>query len=194
MYNISEGHSATKGNELGIFEGIGDVYAQEDLNLFFSNLYSYVIFNHISSSWLDFGLTCPAGKSPRAHTQLSSQLMVARLLQTFPMLGLSPIWTSKSLTRLSGHRTPSFSKAMICITKTIIPSMASSTRFWTPSMARTAVPSRLWTLHTPIRQTGATRAPCNVACTTHPRSSRFPMAPPRRISPFPISGDNVPNL
>lgn len=42
MYNISEGHSATKGNELGIFESIGDVYAQEDLNLFFLNLYSYV--------------------------------------------------------------------------------------------------------------------------------------------------------
>ncbi|KAJ5780090.1 hypothetical protein N7457_005250 [Penicillium paradoxum] len=40
MYNISEGHSATKGNELGIFEGIGDVYAQEDLDLFFSTLYS----------------------------------------------------------------------------------------------------------------------------------------------------------
>ncbi|KGO73973.1 Peptidase S8/S53, subtilisin/kexin/sedolisin [Penicillium italicum] len=42
MYNISEGHSVTKGNELGIFEGIGDVYAQEDLNLFFSNLYSKI--------------------------------------------------------------------------------------------------------------------------------------------------------
>jgi hypothetical protein len=42
MYNISQGNSATKGNELGIFEGIGDVYAQEDLDLFFSTLYSYV--------------------------------------------------------------------------------------------------------------------------------------------------------
>ena len=44
MYNISEGHTATKGNELGVFEGVGDVYAQEDLDLFFSNLYSYVAF------------------------------------------------------------------------------------------------------------------------------------------------------
>ncbi|KAJ5973138.1 uncharacterized protein N7479_003056 [Penicillium vulpinum] len=42
MYNISDGHSATKGNELGIFETIGDVYAQEDLNLFFSRLYSKI--------------------------------------------------------------------------------------------------------------------------------------------------------
>jgi tripeptidyl-peptidase-1 len=38
MYNITEGTSATKGNELGIFEGLGDVYAQEDLDLFFTTL------------------------------------------------------------------------------------------------------------------------------------------------------------
>lgn len=41
MYNITQGHSATKGNELGIFEGVGDVYSQEDLDLFFSTFYSY---------------------------------------------------------------------------------------------------------------------------------------------------------
>jgi tripeptidyl-peptidase-1 len=41
MYNITAGHSATKGNELGIFEGIGDVYAQEDLDLLFSTFFSY---------------------------------------------------------------------------------------------------------------------------------------------------------
>ncbi|KAJ6105126.1 hypothetical protein N7523_010200 [Penicillium sp. IBT 18751x] len=40
MYNITEGTSANQGNELGIFEGIGDVYAQEDLNLFFTTLAS----------------------------------------------------------------------------------------------------------------------------------------------------------
>ncbi|KAJ5565531.1 hypothetical protein N7535_007169 [Penicillium sp. DV-2018c] len=39
MYNISAGHSATKGNELGVFAGIGDVYAQEDLDLYFATLY-----------------------------------------------------------------------------------------------------------------------------------------------------------
>jgi tripeptidyl-peptidase-1 len=38
MYNITEGTSATKGNELGIFEDLGDVYAQEDLDLFFTTL------------------------------------------------------------------------------------------------------------------------------------------------------------
>jgi hypothetical protein len=42
MYNITSGTTATKGNELGIFEGVGDVYAQEDLNLFFSTLARYV--------------------------------------------------------------------------------------------------------------------------------------------------------
>ncbi|KAI9925294.1 hypothetical protein ASPWEDRAFT_121564 [Aspergillus wentii DTO 134E9] len=42
MYNISEGTTATKGNELGIFEDLGDIYAQEDLDLFFSNLASNI--------------------------------------------------------------------------------------------------------------------------------------------------------
>lgn len=37
MYNITDGTKSTKGNELGIFEGIGDVYAQEDLDLFFTS-------------------------------------------------------------------------------------------------------------------------------------------------------------
>lgn len=37
MYNITEGKKSTKGNELGIFESIGDVYSQEDLDLFFQS-------------------------------------------------------------------------------------------------------------------------------------------------------------
>lgn len=35
MYSITKATSAVPGNELGIFEDLGDVYAQEDLNLFF---------------------------------------------------------------------------------------------------------------------------------------------------------------
>lgn len=42
MYNISEGTTATKGNELGIFEDLGDYYSQTDLDLFFTSFYSYV--------------------------------------------------------------------------------------------------------------------------------------------------------
>ena len=42
MYNITKGDKATKGNELGVFESLGDVYTQEDLDLFFSTIYSYV--------------------------------------------------------------------------------------------------------------------------------------------------------
>ena len=42
MYNIPKGHSATKGNELGIFETLGDVYSQESLDLFFSHFASHV--------------------------------------------------------------------------------------------------------------------------------------------------------
>ncbi|KAF7172400.1 hypothetical protein CNMCM6106_006590 [Aspergillus hiratsukae] len=36
MYNITSGTKATNGNELGIFEDLGDFYSQEDLNLFFA--------------------------------------------------------------------------------------------------------------------------------------------------------------
>lgn len=42
MYNVTKSDKATKGNELGIFEGLGDVYSQEDLDLFFSTVYQYV--------------------------------------------------------------------------------------------------------------------------------------------------------
>lgn len=38
MYNITKGDKATPGNELGIFEDLGDVYSQEDLDMFFSTL------------------------------------------------------------------------------------------------------------------------------------------------------------
>lgn len=41
MYNVSTSKSATKGNELGVFEGLNDVYSQGDLDLFFSTLARY---------------------------------------------------------------------------------------------------------------------------------------------------------
>jgi tripeptidyl-peptidase-1 len=42
MYNIPKGTSATPGNELAIFESIADVYAQEDLDIFFTGFARYV--------------------------------------------------------------------------------------------------------------------------------------------------------
>jgi tripeptidyl-peptidase-1 len=42
MYNIPKGTKATPGNELAIFESIADVYAQEDLDLFFSTFSRYI--------------------------------------------------------------------------------------------------------------------------------------------------------
>lgn len=42
MYNITNGTTATEGNELGIFEDLADYYAQEDLDEFFTNVYPYV--------------------------------------------------------------------------------------------------------------------------------------------------------
>ncbi|CAG8204143.1 unnamed protein product [Penicillium salamii] len=42
MYNIPPGHSATKGNELGIIEFMGDVYSEEDLDMFFATFYPQI--------------------------------------------------------------------------------------------------------------------------------------------------------
>jgi tripeptidyl-peptidase-1 len=42
MYKIPEGKSAIPGNELGIFQTVGDVYSQIDLDRFFSALAPYV--------------------------------------------------------------------------------------------------------------------------------------------------------
>ena len=38
LYNITKPTKAAKGNKLGIFESIADVYAQEDLDSFFLSL------------------------------------------------------------------------------------------------------------------------------------------------------------
>ena len=38
LYNISDPTTSVAGNEMGIFEDLGDVYSQEDLNLFFQTL------------------------------------------------------------------------------------------------------------------------------------------------------------
>jgi tripeptidyl-peptidase-1 len=45
MYNFTKATSAVKGNELGIFEDLGDVYAQEDLSLFFLFLQQRIPLN-----------------------------------------------------------------------------------------------------------------------------------------------------
>jgi hypothetical protein len=62
MYNITKGTKATKGNELGIFEDLGDVYSQEDLDLFFSTFARYVYPCCVLSSLTRLG------KFPRALT------------------------------------------------------------------------------------------------------------------------------
>jgi tripeptidyl-peptidase-1 len=42
IHNITEGTKTTAGNEFGVFESLGDVYSQEDLDLFFEHLSPYV--------------------------------------------------------------------------------------------------------------------------------------------------------
>lgn len=39
QYNITKGDKAAAGNELGVFESIGDHYGKEDLDVFYSTLY-----------------------------------------------------------------------------------------------------------------------------------------------------------
>jgi len=60
MYNISQATSAVAGNELGIFEDLGDYYAQEDLSLFFATLQPRIpITTHPKLEGIDGG-TAPA--------------------------------------------------------------------------------------------------------------------------------------
>lgn len=42
MYNITKATTAQPGNELGIFEDLGDYYSQTDLDLFFATLQSRI--------------------------------------------------------------------------------------------------------------------------------------------------------
>ena len=42
LYNITDGHLAARGNQLGIFEDLGDVYSQQDLDSFFTRLAPYI--------------------------------------------------------------------------------------------------------------------------------------------------------
>lgn len=42
MYNITDGTLSAAGNQLGIFEDLGDYYAQTDLNEFFLSLAAYI--------------------------------------------------------------------------------------------------------------------------------------------------------
>ncbi len=37
LYNVTAPNKAAAGNQLGIFEDLGDVYSQTDLNLFFAS-------------------------------------------------------------------------------------------------------------------------------------------------------------
>jgi tripeptidyl-peptidase-1 len=42
LYNVTALTKSAAGNQLGIFEDLGDVYSQTDLNLFFANFAQYV--------------------------------------------------------------------------------------------------------------------------------------------------------
>ncbi|CAI7623973.1 unnamed protein product [Penicillium pancosmium] len=75
LYNITDGKTSTKGNELGIFESIGDIYAQEDLDLFFQNLApSIPTGTHPTLKGID-GATAPASaQNAGAESDLDFQI------------------------------------------------------------------------------------------------------------------------
>ena len=124
LYNFTEGTTAAKGNQLGIFEDLGDVYAQEDLNgkanLILEVYTSKVAkLSQTSSSRLH-------RRSLKAHIQRSKGLMeVLPQLITYPMQVLSQILTFRSAIPSSIHRTRFFFKQTIQSTKTTTRLMVS---------------------------------------------------------------------
>jgi len=59
MHKITKGSTSTAGNELGIFEDLGDYYSQTDLNEFFLTLAPYIpIGTHPKLDGID-GATAP---------------------------------------------------------------------------------------------------------------------------------------
>jgi tripeptidyl-peptidase-1 len=122
MYNIPKGTSATPGNELAIFESIADVYAQEDLDLFFSTLARYV---SVSLQHTNVKLTANEGTSQLALTPSSKVSTVVQPQLPLPVLVPNQTWTSKSRTRSSGLRTPFSSSPMTWSMRTTTPSRDS---------------------------------------------------------------------
>lgn len=122
MYNIPKGTSATPGNELAIFESIADVYAQEDLDLFFSTLARYV---SVLLHQTNIQLTVNEGTSQLALTPSSRVSTVVQLQLPLPVLVRNQTWTSKSHTRSSGLRIPFSSSPMTWSTRTTTPSKDS---------------------------------------------------------------------
>ncbi|KAF7712670.1 Tripeptidyl-peptidase sed1 [Penicillium ucsense] len=75
MYNIPKGHSATPGNELAIFEDLGDVYAQEDLNLFFSTFAPEIpVGTHPKLDSVDGGVAPTTPANAGAESDLDFQI------------------------------------------------------------------------------------------------------------------------
>lgn len=174
MYNITDGDKATPGNELGIFEDLADYYSQQDLDLFFSSLATYVLF-------LLYQIQCThANKQGFVETSrtaltrpCTASTVVQRQQRRRLRLAQSQISTSRSRIRSSGPRTRSCSRRTTPTTKRITPLRDSSTTSSMPSTARTArtrpmarraIPTS--TRPTRTRPRTGTRASCSVAPTS----------------------------
>ena len=154
---------AATGNQLGIFEDLGDVYSQTDLDLFFAFLAPYAagcfMFNPYANDLL--------GKSLWGLTQPSKPSMEPLHLTLLRLQGPNPIWISRFPILSSIHRIASYSNLMTLFMRPTILLMESSTPSLMRWMALTAAPSVLSILHTPIPVTHQVRskANCNAVST-----------------------------
>lgn len=113
MYNFTQGTKATPGNELGIFEDLGDIYSQQDLNEFFLTLQPYVCLAKSMNA-----LTIP-DEFRLAHTRSWRLSTVPKRPPALLMPDQSRILTSKSRTRSSGRRIRFSSRPMTRTMRTI---------------------------------------------------------------------------
>jgi len=164
LYNITAATKAAKGNELGIFEDLGDVYAQEDLDLFFAAFAQYASFESLqfqsSNSIIE--------AFPKELDQRSRQLTARWRPTQLPVLAPNLTWTSKCRIPSYILRTLFCSKPTTQYMRPTIPSKDSSTTSSMRLMDLTAATSTHWILLTPILATSLvhTRANCNAASTS----------------------------
>lgn len=149
---------AAEGNAMGIFEDLGDIYSQTDLNEFFA-VFDMSVNNAFRRGCADSILGIYLKEHIlrlRPSTEPLRQLMC-------PVLGLNQTWTSKSPILFYTRRTSFFSKLTTRCMKPIIPSRGSSTRFWTRLMDHIATRLLPSTHPIPIQLLGDTKVHFNVA-------------------------------
>lgn len=179
LYNITQGHKAHPGNQLGIFEDLGDVYSQEDLNLFFESLAPYIPQGTHPVLDLIDGAVAPTNvANAGAESDLDFQI-------SYPI-----IWPQNSVlfqtddpVYEANYTYDGFLNNFLDAIVSINVQMSQARWLTVDRMARIArtVPlarraTALLTLRTPTQHLAATREISSAACTSLPTSSPSRMA------------------